>query len=60
MSRRYSLALEAWVWRRSGEKYAQVFGEPTSTGNRTWLLAGSLGAFERRPGGTFGDSTMPH
>ena len=42
------------------EKYAEVFGEATTTGNRTWLVRRISWRIPALAEGTLGDSAMTH
>ncbi len=42
------------------EKYAEVFGEATTTGNRTWLQRRIAWRIQARAESTLGDSAMTH
>ena len=42
------------------EKYTEVFGESTATGNRTWLVRRIAWRIQALAEGTLGDSAMTH
>jgi hypothetical protein len=52
------VAEEVAALKRLRDKYAEVFGEATTTGNKTWLVPRIAGRLKALAEGTLSDSAM--